>query len=438
MFRTNTANKISNNSFSLELSSVGRNRMVGGILFLVFITFFGCNKDFNKFPSVGSKPIVKAFSFEKKFNTFLAGTDTAIISGDSITIRLPFGTNISSLVPTVVHDAHWINIDSNKAMDFKISQHIVLKKFGYKLSPNGWVTDTAVTDYTVYVIIENGSANYAAINETKKYATAANGSDLQINIQASTIPTGSTRPLIIFTHGTGSSEQNALSMHSNTAALVAQGFIVANFNFYGSDNTKNNNDGKHLFDQYPMVVDYLIANASTYHINANAIILCGMSGSAAMAVHTAFKKVVFGCIVECGGMVTDYTWNMPSSVSKVISLAGIQTRSDNAFGGYFYTFADAESGASHNGSAYTENMGLRRYTGMLYDGDNQYCTAWGDAGLEATKNYLTTKYGSSFKSESSYLKVVEGSKAHCPGGTDWVNFMNTTPKKMLSDRGITW
>ena len=187
-----------------------------------------------------------------------------------------------------------------------------------------------------------------------------------------------------------------------------------------------------------MVVDYLINNASTYHINTNAIILCGASGSAAMAVHTAIKKGLFGSILECGGMVTGYTWDMPTSIPKTFSFAGIQTRSDNGFGGYFYYFSDAESGASHNGNAYTENMGLRHYTGMLYDGDHQYCTAWGDAGLVATKNYLSTKYGVNLKSESSYIYVIENSKAHCPGGVDWTNFMTTTPKKILNDRGITW
>lgn len=407
------------------------------IVSAVLFALTGCKKDSIQQTVVKPlTPSISKFYFDPAKNANLTIVDTGIIVGDSITVELPIGTDLKSLTPTIIYDADIINPSANTALNFDTGATYLLKKVGSTVNLNTGIHDTNTRSYKVFIKFRE--INYASIDQTVKYATANDNSDLNINIKAAAIPIGKTRPLIIFTHGTGGSEQNALSIHSATAALVNQGFIVANFNFYGNDNTKNNNDGKHLYNQYPMVVDYLKSNAATYHINPDAIILCGASGSAAMAIHTALKKSVFGCMLECGGMVTGYTWDMPAGINGSISFAGVQTRSDNGFGGYYYTFADAESGASHNGNAYTENMGLRHYTGMMYDGDNQYCTAWGDAGLTATKNYLTNKYGASIRCDASYILVQENSSAHCPGGSDWNNFITTTPKKMLNDRGISW
>ena len=266
----------------------------------------------------------------------------------------------------------------------------------------------------------SGSNTNTSQNVTETYMTVQ-GDALKIHVE---VPQGidpaKPRPIIVLTHGTGSSEVNSLSRHPRTDDYLSQGLIVANFDFYGSDNTRNDDDGQHLIANYQKVLDYISANASRFSIDTKSIIIHGESGSTAIAIYTALTQNVMGVIVECGGRNAYYS----SSPAHAISFAGIQTQSDVGFGGYLYTAADALAGNTANPKA-------------AYPGDNHYCTAYDDCGLLETVGYLSAFPSVHFGTGNAYIKTIAGSD-HCPGGSDWDTFMKNTPLQMLHDNGITW
>lgn len=274
-----------------------------------------------------------------------------------------------------------------------------------------------------------------------RYGTDPNDTPLIVDVFVPpTASATSKRPLIIFTHGTGSSETNSHGTGNNSKAVSfaqKQGFVTAYFNFFGSDQTRLLDDGKHLLANYTAVVNYLIKNAGKYFINTDAIIACGASGSAAGAVTVALKKGLFGCMLEEGGRNLAVENYEPGKLKKPFSFAGVQSQSDIGFGGYMYTTADVRSGASHNYANWTENPVLRQ---AEWPGKQGYCTAWGDCSLTESINYYTGKYRNQVYSFKSYSLVVPG-QHHGPEATTktgWNDFVNAIPKKMLNDRGIVW
>jgi Bacterial Ig domain len=272
-----------------------------------------------------------------------------------------------------------------------------------------------------------------------QYGTDPNLTPLIVDIYQPSVATSASRkPLIIFTHGTGNNDSNPHGSGTHAMAQYLaenQGFVAAYFNFYGSDNTRLQDDGQHLLANYDAVITYLQNNAATYGINPNAIILHGTSGSAAAAMSVAVKKGVFGSIIEAGGRNIGIESYEPASITVTISMAGVQSQSDVGFGGYRYNTADVRSGASHNYNLWTENTALAQ---VAYPGQQGYCTAWNDCSLTESFTYYTTKYGNPLLRK--YPLVVTG-QSHGPEATtqtQWTNFMQATPKLMLNDRGITW
>jgi hypothetical protein len=272
-----------------------------------------------------------------------------------------------------------------------------------------------------------------------QYGTDPNGVALIVDVYVpATANATSKRPLLIFTHGTGSSESNPHPIGDNAKAVSfaqTQGFVTAFFNFFGSDNTRLREDGKHLPANYNAVVTYLIGNAAKYFINTNAVIACGASGSAAGAINVALKRSLFGCMVEEGGRNIGLEHADPATIFKRFSFAGVQSQSDIGFGGYMYATADVRSGASHNYNSWTENTSLRK---VAYPGLQGYCTAWNDCSLMESVNYYSAKYPAALF--TSYTLVVPG-QHHGPEDATkaaWNAFTTSTPKKMLNDRGFTW
>lgn len=272
-----------------------------------------------------------------------------------------------------------------------------------------------------------------------QYGTDPNGTALIVDVYQPSVATASSRkPLIIFTHGTGGSESNphGSGTHAMAQNLAAnQGFVAAYFNFFGSDNTRLQDDELHLLANYNAVITYLQNNAATYGVNPNAIILHGTSGSAAGAMSVAIKKGMFGCIVEAGGRNVGIEYYEPASLATVVSVAGVQSQSDVGFGGYRYNTADVRSGASHNYNAWTENTALAV---VPWPGQQGYCTAWNDCSLNESYNYYLGKYSATYIKQ--YSLIVAG-QSHGPDAstqTQWDAFMQNTPKQMLNDRGVTW
>src|ERR1700712_3944012 len=113
----------------------------------------------------------------------------------------------------------------------------------------------------------SGSNTSTSQNVTETYMTVQ-GDALKIHVE---VPQGvdpaKPRPIIVLTHGTGSSEVNSLSRHPRTDDYLSQGLIVANFDFYGSDDTRNDDDGQHLIANYQKVLDYISTNAGRFSID---------------------------------------------------------------------------------------------------------------------------------------------------------------------------
>lgn len=285
---------------------------------------------------------------------------------------------------------------------------------------------------------DSGKKYYQFLDDTVQYAIADDGTVLSINIQTPPgILLGTSRPVIIFTHGTSdnpNSEHNNLEVSSYTKSFLSLGFIVVNFNFYGNSYTRLNDDGKHLTTQYAQVVDYLFVNADKYHVNRNAVIATGVSGSGANAVGVAVAKKLFGCFLICSGRNISIESKEPAILYDTLSFGGIQTQSDQGFGSYRFIAADVGLN-----STYDVNYNIIDIKAKVPDpGDNSYSTAWGDCGLKETYSHLKTKYGVKIMSPASYVTVISASSEHCPGGNTWDNAIKIIPKQMLNDRGIFW
>lgn len=306
------------------------------------------------------------------------------------------------------------------------------------LSPGFSVQSGAV--FSAKILGCSSTPPYSYQKITYQYGTDPNNIPLIVDVYQPSVATSASRkPLIIFTHGTGGNESNPHGTGDHSLAkFLAQndGFVAAYFNFFGSDNTRLQTDGTHLPTNYNDVINYLKTNAATYGINTNAIILHGVSGSAAAASSVALARGdIFGCITEAGGRNIGLETYEPATIINTVSVAGVQSQSDGGFGEYRYNAADVRSGAAHNYGLYTENTA---YAVVASPGQQGYCSAYNDCSLSEGMSYYTTKYG--VAKITQYPLIVTGQSHGADATTQvaWDNFMKTKPKIMLNDRGITW
>ena len=88
-----------------------------------------------------SEPVITSFEITSPVTAF------GVISGTNIDITVPFGTDVTSLVPEIIHTGTDVNPPSGAAQDFT-----------FPVTYTVTADDFSTTDYTVSVTVASGSA----------------------------------------------------------------------------------------------------------------------------------------------------------------------------------------------------------------------------------------------------------------------------------------